>query len=165
MEAVPAECWQGNDGCGARLHPRWTQAEEILRHFLGDLSVEQIREYGERKDDMLRRLGNGTHPVEGVVELLASLKRAGLRAGLATSAGGARTRGTLSELGLGSYFDAIITGDEVATGKPNPLIYRLAAERMQEEPQYLIAVEDAVAGVKAATDAECAVWSRFRATC
>lgn len=127
--------------------------EEILRHFLGDLSLEQIREYGDHKDDMLRRLGNGMHPVEGVMEFLASLRRAGLRIGLATSAGRDRTLGTLSELGLGRCFDAIITGDEVAIGKPDPLIYRLAAERMREEPRHLIAVEDAVAGVKAATDA------------
>ena len=127
--------------------------DEILRHFLGDLSPEQIRAYGNRKDDMLRRLGNGTHPVEGVIKFLASLKRAGLCTGLATSAGRARTQGTLCELGLDSYFDAIVTGDEVETGKPDPLIYRLIAERMQEEPQHLIAVEDAVAGVKAATKA------------
>jgi beta-phosphoglucomutase len=127
--------------------------EEILRHFLGDLSPEKIKEYGKRKDEMLRRLGNGTHPVAGVIDFLTSLRQAGMRAGLATSAGRGRTHGTLAELGLCSYFDAIVTGDEVANGKPDPLIYRLAAERLQEDPSNLVAIEDAVAGVKAARHA------------
>ena len=127
--------------------------EEILRNFLGDLAPEQIREYGNRKDDMLRRLGNNTKPVVGVIDFMASMKGAGIRTALATSAGRRRTHGTLSDLGLSRYFDAIVTGDEVAAGKPDPMIYRLAAERLQEDPQHLVAVEDAVAGVKAATEA------------
>jgi beta-phosphoglucomutase len=127
--------------------------EEILRHFLGDLSSDQIRQYGSRKDEMLRRLGNGTKPIAGVIEFLSSLKEAGVRTALATSAGKTRTLGTLAELHLSDYFDAIVTGDEVVTGKPDPLIYRLAAQRMDEKPQHLVAFEDAVAGVSAATGA------------
>jgi HAD superfamily hydrolase (TIGR01509 family) len=126
---------------------------EILRHFLGDLSPEQVQDYGERKDEMLRRLGNGIQPVEGAVEFLASLRLAGLRTAVATSAGRSRTRGTLAELGLLEYFDAIITGDEVAASKPDPLIYRLAAKRIEQNPHRLVAIEDAVSGVRAATGA------------
>jgi beta-phosphoglucomutase len=127
--------------------------DEILRHFLGDLSSDQIREYGLRKDEMLRSLGNGIHPVEGVVEFLTSLRPAGFRTALATSAGKARTFGTLKELGLTEYFDAVITGDEVPASKPDPSIYRLAAERIEEDPKHLMAIEDAPSGVKAAMGA------------
>jgi beta-phosphoglucomutase-like phosphatase (HAD superfamily) len=56
-------------------------------------------------------------------------------------------------MGLTHYFETIVTGDEVAAGKPDPAIYRLAAERMQESPDRLLAVEDAVSGVKAARGA------------
>lgn len=127
--------------------------EEILRYFLGDLSPRQICEYGNRKDEMLRRLGDETRPVEGVIEFVASLKQAGLRTAMATSAGRTRACGTLNELGLLNCFDAIITGDEVHLGKPDPAIYRLAAERLGEDPKYLLAIEDAISGVKAATGA------------
>jgi beta-phosphoglucomutase len=125
--------------------------EDILRHFLGELSAEQVREYGNRKDEMLRRLGNGIQPVEGITDFLAALKRAGLKTAVATSAGRTRTHGTLSDLGLTHHFDAIITGDEVSASKPDPLIYRLAAERIHEHPEHLVAIEDAAAGVKSAT--------------
>jgi HAD superfamily hydrolase (TIGR01509 family) len=127
--------------------------EEILRHFLGDLSGEQVREYGSRKDEMLRRLGNGLHPIEGVVEFLVSVKQAGLKTAVATSGGTTRTLGTLSDLGLTHYFDTIVTGDEVLNGKPDPGVYRLVAQRLGENPCDLLAIEDAASGVKAATRA------------
>jgi HAD superfamily hydrolase (TIGR01509 family) len=127
--------------------------EEILRYFLGDLSSEQLSNYGNRKDEMLRRLENGVHPVEGVLEFLAGLRSAGFKTAVATSAGTTRTRGTISDLGLKECFDVVVTGDDVLVGKPDPSIYRLAAERLGESPQNLLAIEDASSGVKAATGA------------
>ena len=127
--------------------------EEILRRFFGDLSPETITEYGARKDQMLRELDEELRPIAGVVDFLGSLRRAGTRIGLATSASHKRTHATISELGLTHYFDAIVTGDEVACGKPDPSIYRVAAEGLREAPRNLVAIEDAAAGVKAATAA------------
>jgi len=127
--------------------------EEILQHFLGDLSPHTITEYGARKDRILRELDEELRPIEGVVEFLCSLRRAGTRIGLATSAGHRRTHATIADLGLPQYFDAIVTGDDVARGKPDPSIYCLAADRLRLAPGNLVAIEDAVAGVQAATAA------------
>jgi beta-phosphoglucomutase len=127
--------------------------EEILRHFLGELDRDQIEEYGKRKDEILRSRGSKIEPMPGVVNLLDCLLDAGIRVALATSASRSRTCATLEELGLTHYFETIVTGDEVTAGKPDPTIYRLAAARMQEAPDYLLAVEDAVSGVKAAKGA------------
>jgi len=124
--------------------------EEILRHFLGELDPKQIAEYGKRKDELLRNHGSKLEPMTGVVEFLDHLLNSGVRMALATSAGRHRACGTLEELGLARYFETIVTGDEVTAGKPDPAIYRLAAARMQESPDHLLAVEDAVSGVKAA---------------
>jgi beta-phosphoglucomutase len=124
--------------------------EEILKYFLGELTPEQIVEYGKRKDEFLRNHGSKLEPMSGIIEFLDELLGAGIRVALATSASRSRVRGTLKEIGLAHYFDTIVTGDEVAAGKPDPAIYRLAAARMQESPDHLLAVEDAVSGVKAA---------------
>lgn len=124
--------------------------EEILCYFLGELSPSQIIDYGTRKDEVLRQLAEEMQPLQGIAELLDSLYRVGLRIALATSAGRQRAHGTLKELGLSHYFDAIVTGDDVVSGKPDPAIYRLVAERLNETPQNLLAVEDAVSGVKSA---------------
>ena len=127
--------------------------EEILEYFLGKLDSEQIADYGHRKDELLRSHANRLEPMSGVVEFLDHLCNSGVRMALATSAGRRRACGTLDDMGLTHYFETIVTGDEVAAGKPDPAIYRLAAERMQELPDCLLAVEDAVSGVKAARGA------------
>jgi len=124
--------------------------KEILLHFLGPLTDEQLEEYGSRKDELLRNLGDKVQTIPGVVEFLDHLSRAGVRMALATSASKRRVCGTLQELGIAHYFETMVTGDEVLAGKPDPAIYRLAAVRMQEVPDRLLAVEDAVSGVKAA---------------
>jgi beta-phosphoglucomutase len=124
--------------------------DEILCHFLGNLTPKQIGEYGAKKDEMLQQLGEAMQPFRGVVEFLDRLYTAGIRIALATSASRQRALGTLEELGLASYFEAIVTGDEVTSSKPDPAIYRLAAERLKESPENLLAVEDAVSGVKSA---------------
>lgn len=124
--------------------------EEILRYFLGELEPLKIAQYGALKDEMLQQLGEGLRPLPGIMEFLNSLSRAGMRMALATSAGRRRTSGTLDELGLTHYFEAVVTGDDVGKGKPDPAIYRLAAERLAETPESLLVVEDAVSGVKSA---------------
>ena len=124
--------------------------EEILKHFLGELDSTQIAEYGKRKDELLRNHGQELLPMTGVVGFLDHLMTSGVRIALATCASRRRVSGTLQELKLTHYFETIVTGDEVAAGKPDPAIYRLAAARMQEKPEHLLAVEDAVSGVRSA---------------
>ena len=123
---------------------------EILKHFLGDLVPEQITEYGNRKDEILQEHNHTVQPIPGVVDFLDHLSDAGIRTGLATSATRRRALGTLEELGLAHYFHTIVTGDDVTAGKPDPALYKLAAERMQESPECLLAIEDAAAGVRSA---------------
>jgi len=99
MEAVPAECGRGttdveldfilDDASGGDLR--------IFRRFV--VSNTGVR---GAQDDMLRRWERDA-PRGRVVELLASLKRAGLRAAWATSRRGSPYPRYLSELGLGSY--------------------------------------------------------------
>jgi beta-phosphoglucomutase len=124
--------------------------EEILKHFLGELASEQIADYGNRKNELLQKQIDAVQPMPGVVAFLGCLSEAGIPKAVATSASRRRTFGTLEELGLTCCFDAIVTGDDVPSGKPDPAIYQLAAERLQEPPERLLAIEDAVSGVKSA---------------
>jgi beta-phosphoglucomutase len=124
--------------------------DEILCFFLGKLTPAQIAYYGARKDEIFRRFAQDMRPVQGIVDLLEALSRASIRVAVATSASYLRAHGTLATLNLLAYFDAIVTGEEVSSGKPDPTIYRLVAERLNEDPAKLLAVEDAVSGVKSA---------------
>ncbi len=126
---------------------------EILRHFLGDLSDEEAGEYGRRKDIIFRRMQLEVTPVPGVLELIRSLDRAGVALALATSASRSRALSTLARLGLEDLFRVVVTGEDVASGKPDPAVYRMACARLGIAPEELLAVEDAIAGVRAAVGA------------
>ena len=56
----------------------------------------------------------------------------------------------LHSTGLGHLFTATVAGDEVAEGKPAPVIYEQACRRLGIEPRNGLAVEDSRAGVDSA---------------
>lgn len=127
--------------------------DEILRHFLGDLPVSKIVEYGHQKDLFFLERFRDVKLVPGVREFLETLTSAGLKAGIATSASAGRTLGTLQHLGLRHKFVVVVTGDDVTAGKPDPGVYKLAAERLNLSPDKLLVLEDAPCGVQAAKSA------------
>ena len=60
---------------------------------------------------------------------------------------------TLEKAGIADRFSLIISGDQIANGKPAPDIFLRAAERLGVAPQQCLALEDSEAGVLAATTA------------
>jgi beta-phosphoglucomutase-like phosphatase (HAD superfamily) len=56
-------------------------------------------------------------------------------------------------LDINTYFKAIVSGDEVAKGKPAPDILLLAADKLKIEPGCCAVIEDAVGGISAARSA------------
>jgi len=123
---------------------------DILRHFLGELPEAELAEYGRRKDEIFRSLEDQIRPAPGVLAFLGELERAGMARAVATSASEIRTASTIERMGLGGYFDAVITAADVVAGKPNPMVYRLACKRMNVCTGSALAFDDAPAGVVAA---------------
>lgn len=127
--------------------------EEILVHFLGPLTDAQLKEYGRLKNDLFWQGSSEVAPIPGAFEFIECIHRAGIPMAVASSASSSRTRSILKRLGLLAHFTAVVTGDEVPAGKPDPGIYLLACQRMNCPPSAAVAVEDAAAGVRAAKDA------------
>lgn len=61
----------------------------------------------------------------------------------------------LDKFKIRKYFDAIITGDDVKKGKPDPETYALACEKLGLKSEECVVLEDAANGVKAAKGAGC----------
>lgn len=123
---------------------------EIMRKFFGDVSEQELQEYGRRKDEIFRSMENEITPVAGAIALLNELSNRGLKLAVATSASEIRTFATIERLGLGGCFDAVVTAADVAVGKPDPAVYELACERLGIAAQRGLAFDDALAGVQAA---------------
>jgi HAD superfamily hydrolase (TIGR01509 family) len=92
-------------------------------------------------------------PLPGVRDLIAFGRATGLKLALASSGWRHYVDAILSEAGLAGTFDAEVTGDEVARGKPHPDPFLLAAARLDVPPEQCVVFEDAPAGVEAAVAA------------
>jgi beta-phosphoglucomutase len=62
-------------------------------------------------------------------------------------------RPILDKVGLLSYFDAIVDGNNVSRAKPDPEVFLIAAKELKVNPENCLVFEDAVAGIKAANNA------------
>ena len=124
--------------------------EDILRHFLGDLDELEIQAYSHKKDLFFNEEVEGINTVAGIGELLNELNRAGLPTAVASSGSSQRVHYILDLVGLRKYFATVVTGDEVAQGKPDPAVFRKAAEKLRVAPSDSLAFEDSVSGVLAA---------------
>jgi len=127
--------------------------EEILRYFLGNLPAETVKEYGQQKDEFFQENFKDVQLIPGIQPFLETLEAAGMQASIATSASSSRTWGTLQRLKLDNKFVTVVTGDDVTAGKPDPAVYRLAAQRMNLSPDELLVLEDAPCGVQGAKSA------------
>src|ERR1700682_2727482 len=52
--------------------------EDILRHFLGELTDEQLEAYGARKDTLFKDAARGLQTVKGVLQFLEQIEGEGL---------------------------------------------------------------------------------------
>lgn len=59
----------------------------------------------------------------------------------------------LDKVGLLSYFDAIVDGNNVTRAKPDPEVFLIAAEQLGVKANNCLVFEDAVAGIQAANNA------------
>jgi HAD superfamily hydrolase (TIGR01509 family) len=87
---------------------------------------------------------------EDVSDTLDALQSRGATMAVASSSPRERLERSLAATGLSDYFEFIVAGDEVATGKPAPDLFLAAAGGLMVKPETCFAVEDAPAGIEAA---------------
>ena len=127
--------------------------DRILRVWLGaDAANERIARIAEAKEAEYRRLAetHGLTPLPGAADWLERLQRNGWRQAIASSAPRLNVEVMLRALHLTQYFDAIVSSEDVAHGKPDPEVFLTAAARLDVAPSNAVVVEDAAAGIEAA---------------
>lgn len=126
---------------------------EILRKLF-DPNADDARcaQWGEQKEDLYRASvrREGTALLPGVANLLAAFAEAGWPQAVGSSAPLGNLDLLLGVTGTRHYFGAVVTGDDVTRGKPDPEVFLIAASKLGADPKRCVVFEDAVAGVEAA---------------
>lgn len=84
----------------------------------------------------------------GALKFMKEAKEKNIKIALGSASKNAMT--ILQRLNITHYFDAIISGNEVTTAKPDPEVFLKGAEALKLKPEECVVFEDAEAGVEAA---------------
>lgn len=127
----------------------------LLKSFFGEeFPVDEVRQRRtELINDHIEK--NGIVTKTGLFKLWDFLKENSIKIAVATATPRERTMLYLNKINILDYIDAIVCGDMVTTGKPDPEIYLTAANQLQLPPCECAAFEDSPNGIKSAYSAGC----------
>lgn len=124
----------------------WT--DFIRKYGIPDTLENIVAKQTAHKIELLRE--KPPQAVPGVLGLLESARKAGLRTAIASSSPRYFIDAMLNSLGIAGSFDAVVSGQDVQRSKPAPDIFLKAAELLGAKPSNCLVVEDAMLGVRAA---------------
>lgn len=126
--------------------------QELVRRFGTDFPMARFRERWRELWRLFVESG-GIPTKTGLRAFLSFVKDEALLSAVATSTDAHFAGFSLRSAGIADCFDALVSGDQVARGKPAPDIYLEAARRLGCDPVECVALEDSDAGVLAANAA------------
>lgn len=137
--------------------------DTLLRQFMGRRGPDVLAEKallfpGRRVDDLMAELTSYHDqpglpqiiPVRGATDLVRRIDRWGLPVVLVTSARRWWAESCLELLGIGDVVRTIVSGEDVAVGKPDPACFLAGARAAGVRPEECLAFEDSLAGIAAA---------------
>lgn len=95
-------------------------------------------------------------PIYGVVSFINRINES-YRLALTTSASRRNKELAFSKFNLHSFFEVVITSDDINNPKPDPEPYLETTSRLQLNPQDCVVIEDSFNGVRSAAAAGCTV--------
>ncbi len=128
---------------------------ESLELILGwggvQLSDAEKLEWATKKNEWYLALVMQMTPNEilpGVTTFLTTLRDNGIKIALGSASKNSKL--ILERIEMLSFFDAIIDGNNITKGKPDPQVFLMGAEAVGCTPAECVVFEDAVAGIQAA---------------
>lgn len=121
--------------------------KEATKEQFDSWMVEKNQDYLEYINEM-----DDSEILPDVPKVLDFLKKQHIPIALGSASKNARP--ILEKVGLLSYFDVIVDGNNVTKAKPDPEVFLIAAQKLNVSPKNCIVFEDALAGIKAANNAD-----------
>ncbi|QDU81673.1 Phosphorylated carbohydrates phosphatase [Polystyrenella longa] len=128
------------------IREQWNGAE--------NWSEDEVAQLDNDKEAAFRDILNENFPaMPGGRELIFDLYERGFRIAVASSGPRENVQLVIDRLEIGSCLSAVITGNDVTKGKPDPQVFQLAAQGVDVPNPLCCVIEDAPAGVAAANAA------------
>ncbi len=124
----------------------WTDIKD--KHSLTQ-SVAQLKDLQISKDIEHIR-GGHEKPIPGVTDLLKNISSNDIPVALASSSSMQLIELIIGSFGLRKYFTAIVSGENMERGKPEPDIFLHTATLLNVPPKACVVIEDSRNGVTAA---------------
>ncbi len=130
------------------------QNAAIMADFFPELSAAEGAAFSHEKEATFRAKAEGLLvPLPGLMELLSQIKDRDLAAAVVTNAPPKNAAFMLETLDLSDAFSPVIIGDSLPKGKPDPLPYQTALDKLGITAAEAIAFEDSAAGIRSAVGA------------
>ncbi len=127
------------------------QNRDIIPMLFGPVSETRMRELADRKEEIYRDLIREHPPiVSGAVALVRALHAGGALLAVGSSGPLENIELVLAAMGVRDCIPAIVSGDDVTRGKPDPQVFTLAAQRLDVPVSRCVVIEDAPIGIEAA---------------
>jgi HAD superfamily hydrolase (TIGR01509 family) len=127
--------------------------EAIMRELFPHEPDEVKQQLADRKESLFRSAVTTLEPTRGVIELLDWAQRNDVRVAVVTNAPRPNAELMLGGIGVGDRIDALVIGEELARGKPDPLPYLTGLERLGGDARRAFAFEDSLSGIRSASSA------------
>ena len=109
-----------------------------------------IMEFSKKATEIQLDFLKDEKPNKALINLLKQAKEQNLKCAVATSSLRWRTEKILDLLKIRTYFDAVVTANDVKNHKPSPDVFLEAAKQVNINPEECIVIEDAGNGIEAA---------------
>jgi HAD superfamily hydrolase (TIGR01509 family) len=126
--------------------------EELLSAQKEDYDIEDLMRQKWRK--MSEFASKSVNEIEGSVELIKILHKENIPLAVASASNYDYVIAVLKKLEIENLFAAIVSGDMVNKGKPDPESFLLASYKIRVPPKDCLVIEDGVSGMAAAKKAK-----------
>lgn len=122
---------------------------DIVNFFFPDKDSKIQDAYVVAKEGLFRQLLKPTPPLAGLMHVLDWALQRDIPVGLVTNAPVENKDAMLAAMGLQDRFYPIILGDDLPRGKPDPLPFLVALEKLGVPPENAIGFDDSGHGIRA----------------
>ncbi len=130
---------------GMRMH----EAVVAWRRYFPGVDIDPVAIRKDLLDLVREKMLESGRPKPGALAAVDICRQAGCKLAIASSSMPELIAASVERMGLVGCFDALVSAEGEAHGKPHPAVYLSAASRLGVHPEVCIGFEDSIFGVQA----------------